>query len=64
VNLLVVNHILVVESDILRVQQVLDGLVEGVRGLCDSSSHDSRRGYREEKRRMFESREQRQDKYK
>jgi hypothetical protein len=44
VDLLVVDNMLVVEGHILRVQQVLNGLVEGVGGLRDASSHDYRIG--------------------
>jgi hypothetical protein len=51
VDLLVVDNMLVVEGHIFRVQQVLNGLVEGVGGLRDASSHDYRnRGCREKKR--------------
>jgi hypothetical protein len=50
VDLLVVDNMLVVEGHILRVQQVLNGLVEGVGGLGDASSHDYRNGGREKRR--------------
>lgn len=37
--MLIVDNVLIVESDILRVQQVFDRLVEGIRRLCHTSSH-------------------------
>lgn len=35
-NLLIVDHMFVIEGDIFRIQEMLDGLMERIRGLCNT----------------------------